>query len=267
MTERRACGFSLIEATIAIAILGIVAAAVAVFLRAPAEGYFDTARRAVLVETADNAIRRLARDVRAALPNSVRPGPTNQCFEFLPTRGGGRYRAAPASGGGGDVLDFTAPDSAFDVLAEAALPNFAASPGGTYQAVIYNLGIPGADAYAGDNRAGLAATSTTSLFNLTAAKQFPLTSPARRVQVIDNFAVVYSCAGGALRRSTRAISAAPLASCPASGTVLAPNVSSCAFDYAAAVNPRFGVLSVTLGISSGSEAVQLYHEIHVENVP
>lgn len=267
MTDRRARGFSLLEAAIAIAILGLVGAVVAVFLRGPAEGYFDTARRAVLVETADNAIRRLARDVQAALPNSVRPGPSNQCFEFLPLRGGGRYRSEPTTAGGGDVLDFTVADSAFDVLAEAALPNFGASPSGTYQAVVYNLGIPGADAYAGDNRAGIASSSSASLFNLAAAKQFPFTSPARRVQVVDNLAVVYSCASGALLRSTRAITAAALATCPATGTALATNVSTCAFDYTAAVNTRFGVLAVTLGLSSGVETVQLYHEIHVDNVP
>lgn len=267
MTDRRARGFSLVEAAIAIAILGVVAAVVAVFLRGPAEGYFDTARRAVLVEAADNAIRRLARDVRAALPNSVRAGPTNQCFEFLPARGGGRYRAEPTSAGGGDVLDLSVADSAFDVLAETALPNFGASPSGTYQVVVYNLGIPGADAYAGDNRTGIASSSSTSLLNLTAAKQFPFASPARRVQVIDNLAIVYSCAGGALVRSTRAISAAALATCPASGTTLAANVSSCAFDYSAAANTRFGVLAVRLGLTSAGETVQLYHEIHVDNVP
>ncbi|MEW5862128.1 MAG: prepilin-type N-terminal cleavage/methylation domain-containing protein [Pseudomonadota bacterium] len=267
MTERRGRGFSLIEAAIAIAILGVVAAVVAVFLRGPAEGYFDTARRAALTEAADNAIRRLARDVRAALPSSVRPGPTNQCFEFLPNHGGGRYRIEPQAGGGGDVLDLTTADGAFDVLAASALPNFGASASGTYQAVVYNLGIPGADAYAGDNRTGLASTSTASLFNLTPAKQFPFGSPARRVLVTENFAVVYSCSGGALLRSTRPISAAPLASCPASGTALAASVFSCAFDYTAAVNTRFGVLAVMLELSSGGEKVQLYHEIHVDNVP
>lgn len=266
MTERRSRGFSLVEAAVAIAVLGIVAAAVAVFLRAPAEGYVATARRAALVEAADNAIRRLARDVRTALPNSLRLGPGDQCFEFLPMRGGGRYRAEPDSGGGGDVLDFTAPDSSFDVLAQVSLPNFGASASDTFQAVVYNLGIPGADAYAGDNRAGLSSSSTATLFNLTAPKQYPLSSPGRRVQVIENFSVVYACSGGALRRSTRPISAAALASCPTGGTVLAANVSSCAFVYTP-VNARSGLLAVTLGLSAGGETIQLYHEIHVDNVP
>lgn len=273
MTETRAQGFSLVEAVLVIAILGIVGAAVAVFLRAPAEGYFDTARRASLTEAADNAIRRLARDVRAALPNSLRPATNtpNQCFEFLPTVGGARYRNASRSDGSGDILDFTIQDNSFDVLAQAALPDFSAAPAGTYQAVVYNLGIPGADAYADvngqTNRAGIAANSTASLFNLTASNRYPYRSPGRRVHVIENFAIVYSCSGGQLLRSTRPISATPLASCPATGTPLAANVSSCALDYSGAVNPRFGILAVTLALTSGGETVRLYHEIHVDNVP
>src|SRR5712671_6586475 len=203
MIERLARGFSLIEMVIAIAILGIISAVIAVYLQKPAQGYFDTARRAALTETADNALRRIGRDVRAALPNSVRPGPTNQCFELLPSAGGARYRAELASGGTGNALDFTAPDGSFDVLGAVALPNFAAAASGTYQAVIFNLGFGSADAYAGINRAGLANTSTASTFNLVTATQFPFSSPGKRVHVIENQAVVYSCSGGSLFRSTR----------------------------------------------------------------
>ncbi len=266
MTERWARGFTLVEAAISIALLGIIAAVLAVFLRAPAEGYFGTARRAALTERADNAVRRIAREVHAALPNSVRPGPGSQCFEFLPTAGGGRYRVEPDGGGGGDVLDFTIADGSFDVLAALALPNFGAAPSGTYHAVVYNLGIPGADAYAGDNREALSSTSTSAHFVLSAAKKFPFASPAHRVHVIANQAVVYSCSGGELLRSTRAISATPLAACPASGAALAAGVSDCAFEYTV-VNVRFGLLTVRLALSSAGETVTLYHEIHVDNVP
>jgi len=262
--KRLLCGFTLVEAALAIAILGIVAAVVAVYLRSPVEGYFATARRAQLTEAADNAIRRLARDVRAALPNSLRQGPGTQCFEFLAAPGGGRYRWQVDGGGGGDVLDLDSLDGSFDVLASVALPDFSS---GTYHAVVYNLGIPGADAYAGDNRTGLAGSSTPTLLNLSPSKKYPFASPGRRVHVIENEAVVYSCAGSTLRRSTRPIAAAPLTSCPGGGEILAANVSACSLDYTNAVNPRFGVLAVTLALSSGGETVTLYHEIHVSNIP
>ena len=68
----RARGFSLTEAVMVIAITGILAGMVAVFIQKPVQGFFDTARRAALVDTADTALRRISRDLRAALPNSVR---------------------------------------------------------------------------------------------------------------------------------------------------------------------------------------------------
>jgi prepilin-type N-terminal cleavage/methylation domain-containing protein len=92
--SRRQRGFSLIELVMVIVILGVVGATVAVFMRKPVDAYVDTSRRAALSDLADTAVRRIARDVRRALPNSVR-NPSNQCIEFIPTRTGGRYRPRP----------------------------------------------------------------------------------------------------------------------------------------------------------------------------
>ncbi len=71
MTQRQR-GFTLIEAVMVIAITGIVAAMVAIFIRTPIQGYFDLERRVEMTDTADTALRRIARDLRLALPNSVR---------------------------------------------------------------------------------------------------------------------------------------------------------------------------------------------------
>lgn len=79
-------------------------------MKTPIEGYFDTLRRTALTDAADGAMRRIVRDVRAALPNSLRSPAdgSSQCFEFLPVVGGGRYRVAQSSAAAGDVLDFAA---------------------------------------------------------------------------------------------------------------------------------------------------------------
>jgi len=63
---------TLIEMIVVIAITGILAAAVAVFIRRPVEGYIDAARRAELSDVADTALRRITRDLRTVLPNSIR---------------------------------------------------------------------------------------------------------------------------------------------------------------------------------------------------
>lgn len=251
-----------------IVITGILASMVAVFIRAPIDGYIDTVRRAELTDAADGALRRIARDVHTALPNSLRTSnPTSSnCFEFLPVVGGGRYRASKTTVGTGDVLDFSVADTSFDVLASNNLPVFS---GGTYHVAIYNLGIPGADAYtpADHNRSQIDSTATSSNIVLVSGNQFPLESPGKRFQVIPNYSVVYSCSGGKLLRSQQAISATQMASCPSTGTVLVNNVSSCSFSYTAAVSQRNGQLTMRLGITQSGESVMLYHEVHVDNVP
>ena len=112
-----------------IVITGILAGMVAVFIKAPVDGYVDSVRRAELTDAADTALRRISRDVRTALPNSFRLASVggSSCVEFLPTLGGGRYRVAPKTDSTalpvGDVLDFAIADTSFDVLAYSNLPD------------------------------------------------------------------------------------------------------------------------------------------------
>ncbi|MFP5409320.1 MAG: prepilin-type N-terminal cleavage/methylation domain-containing protein, partial [Gammaproteobacteria bacterium] len=130
-------GVTLVEMIVVIAVTAVVGAMVAVFLRTPIESYVAQDRRARLADAADTALRHIARDVRRALPNSVRVHSAGGVFylELLATRSGGRYRAE----GGGDSLDFSAPDTGFDVLG----PAVAVQTGD--RIAVYNLGIAGAD--------------------------------------------------------------------------------------------------------------------------
>jgi len=273
---RRMAGFTLVEAILVIVITGILAGIVAVFIVRPVQGYVDTVGRADLTDAADTALRRITRDVRTALPNSLRaPNPaSNSCFEFLPTVGGGRYRAAYRSDGTGDPLDFSTADTAFDVLVSDNLTT--AMFANTYHAVIYNLGIAGADAYdaitnpTNTNRAQIKSTSTAANIVLNAGNKFPFESPGKRFHVIPDFSVVYSCSENNLLRSIRTpIPLAPLAACPAAGTVLVSNVdcTQTTFNYTPAVSQRNGLLTITLVLTQSGESVRLYDEVHVNNVP
>jgi hypothetical protein len=86
-------------------VLGILSAIVAVFIRAPILGYRDSVDRAEITDQADLALRRMARDIRLALPNSVRVNADGSLLEFLQTRSGARYLAAE-DGVDGAVPDF-----------------------------------------------------------------------------------------------------------------------------------------------------------------
>ena len=268
-----------------IVITGILAGMVAVFIQAPIQGYIDTARRAELTDTADTAVRRIARDLHLALPNSVRVTGSNQVIEFLSTRTGGRYRAEKGAVGD-DILDFSQADTSFEVLGPAI--TLAAGD----QIVIFNLGIPGADAYAGntaatDNRRAYSgAGGTVSNVSITSANRLPLDSPSHRFQVVD-MPVTYLCdltAGNLWRywgyaiqdvqTKTDTIAELDALVTPATATrgkaLLAQNLSNpsgCDFAYAPGVTERSGLVSIRLSITQSSETVSLYHAVHVSNVP
>ena len=65
-------GFTLVEMIVVITVIGIVAAGAALFIRNPTQAYFDLETRAGLTDLADGTMRKMARDVQLALPNSVR---------------------------------------------------------------------------------------------------------------------------------------------------------------------------------------------------
>lgn len=285
-------GFTLIEMIVVMVITGIIGGMIAMFIRAPVQGYLDSARRAAMTDIADTALRRISRDLRRALPNSVRVATdgTNFYLEFIPTIGGGRYRVGPP----GDPLDFTTADGGFDVLAPVANVGIAA----TNRIAIYNLGITNATAYAGDNfnvvnTVSAGANTDETHITLTAPIRFPFASPGNRFHVFTT-PVTYVCApiaggGGTLTRywgyaiqslqsSTDSMLELNALVSPANasrgGALLASNVGlavgagGCSFSYQAnVVAERTGIVTMNLTITQNGESVTLYSVAHVSNEP
>lgn len=273
--NKPAAGFTLIEMVVAITMIGVLAAVIGVILRPPIESYVATRNRAYLSLTATSAISQITRDIRSALPNSVRmPAGSTNCIEMLPTNGGGRYRANPQTDGAlGNPIDFSVPTSQFDVLAGDV-----SKAGKGDLVAIYNLGIPGADAYAGDNTAVIS-TVAAGLITLSPSKQFPTDSPGQRFFTLPAASSFYLCVGaglssgegtGTLYQYSNALAGA-LATCPTTApgnaAVVARNVSSCSFSYVPGPNTRTGIVTMRLGLTKSSETIQLYREAHVSNAP
>lgn len=281
--NKRPLGFTLIETVVVITIIGIVAAVIGRILSVPIGAYVSSKNRANLALTAESAISMITRDMRSALPNSVRmpSGGNNNCIEMLPTNGGGRYRANPLTDGtAGNPVDFSTSITTFDVLA-GDVTKAAAND----LVTIYNLGngIAEADAYAGTgagtNTAVISAVSNSQI-TLTAAKQFPVESPGQRFFTLPSTSSFYLCVNaglsasgdgsGTLYQYSNALNST-LTACPASASgnasVVATNVSTCVFSYTPGAGTRNGVATMTLGLSKNNESIQLYREVHVDNVP
>ena len=259
-----------------IIITGVIGAAMAVFIKSPIDAYVDSARRASLTDVADTTLRRMTRDIRSALPNSLRQSsglnPINsQCIEFIPTKTGGRYRADLDASGNGDALRFDVPDTSFDIFGlNSVLPDQSIVAGDLI--VVYNLGFPGSDAYEtiNSNVSTVTQVGAGSLPNETKVSisklQFPLASGSMRFQVIpgDQKIVSYVCRGGNMYRNSNY---AYTNSCPASGGDLVAKDAACTFVYNGSDLQRNALVQIKLALTSDDETVNLYHEVHVDNTP
>jgi MSHA biogenesis protein MshO len=286
-------GFTLIEAVVVITITAIVAGMVSIFIRVPVLNYIGSAARAELTDTADLAMRRLARDVRLALPNSIRTSidaAGNQYLELLLTKTGGRYLAENEGNAVGlPPLSFTDPiRTTFNVLGRPLgnLPAKQAIVPGDY-IVVYNLG-PGlapADAYAdGDpcancNRGTVEAVTGDNIkmtSNPFAAQTPTLESPGKRFQVVSTpVTYVWNKSAKTITRywnyairSNQPDSAAEIAAL-STKALLAQKVSNCVFSYDTLLGGSSALLSIRLVLTdpAGAGNVELFQQVHVDNTP
>ncbi|MCK4843087.1 MAG: type II secretion system protein [Methylococcales bacterium] len=255
-------GFTLLELIMVIVIVGILAAMTTDIITLPVKSYIDLERRTTLVDSAEMALRRMQRDIRRALPNSIRITAGGTAIEWLHTSDGGRYRAELASDGTGNILKFISADISFDVLSPLI-----AVPSG--KLVIYNLGTSTADAYTGNNLANIASTSTINSIVLSPAKFFPLQSPQQRFFIVDT-PITYSCASGELRRydNYSITSAAPNLASLGYDLQAKANTLACNFSYDSGTATRAGLVTLEITLTDEvGESARLIHQVHVDNMP
>jgi MSHA biogenesis protein MshO len=259
------------------------------------EGYTDVSRRAALVEAAESALRRMARDIHGALPNSVRvndPG-TGASFalELLPILDGAKYSQ---DGNAFQKLVFNVADAEFDLKGCFRNPASLNAPG--RRLVVNNRGTGAGNVYSdaqltsGPSVITYAATTITITnvnplgtlcpdgldathhITLGTAQQFRSASPNQRLYVITT-PVSYLCDtdAGTLTRyynypilSTQVTTAAGFAPI-ASNALVTDRVNNCRALTATTDVRNRGLVTLTLGLSAAGETINLVHQVQLDN--
>jgi len=284
---RRQHGFTLVELIVVMVLIGIIGGVLALQVGPTIQGYLMVERRATLTSLADTALRKVATDVRSAVPNSLRLI-TSQCLELVPTVDGGRYRAGPDldnSANPGLFLDPFEAKTTFDVLSTFTNPVTAADA-----IVIGNQNTE--DLYSGTNVFEIRSVTNTSgattgehRIELEAAKALPAGYDGGRFVVVPGGqrSVTYVCMAdnkvqdgkgtGTLYRVTSATLSPTVTGCPAvspaTTPIVATHVESCGFVYSPnqGATQESGFAQLRLRLTNGGESVSLTMGAHVVNVP
>lgn len=271
-------GFTLIELIVVITIVAIIAATANKFIANPTQAYYDIEARANLTDRADGALRIMARNIRNALPNSVRiSSGTNSFIEFIPIKAAGRYRSSKGAGGSGDELDFSLSADTFDVLGQAVTVQSGD------ELVIFNLGVAGSNAYetpaTETNRRALSTTGTLNSLSFTGGK-FPWPSPGSRFFVVST-PISYACDMTTDTNNKKLLMYSNYPIQPSQPnsissldaltnvrkSTLAENLTDCDFNYDAGISERTGVINITIAMTQNGANVRLMHQVNVVNTP
>jgi MSHA biogenesis protein MshO len=205
-------------------------------------------------------------------------------LELLGTVDGARYRAQPP-GSAAQILDFSAADDSLNVLGPftQVVKPFSST---SHHLAIYNVGVPGADAYelanvvtpAGTTIA-IAADGATGEDRVTVSPpfRFAYPSPTQRVFLLDG-PVTYLCdtVTGTLMRYRGYTVAANQASrdshgellgAGATASLMADRLAGCSFAYTPGTAERAGLVSLQFTVQAQGESVSLLSQVHVDNVP
>jgi len=270
-----------VELVVVIVIVGILSAMGGMIITNHMEGYAGLRRRAELVDSAESALRRMQRDIRAALPNSVRTFNSNEAISFLHTTAGGRYRSQPP----GETLHFDRQDNSTDIIGRLYTSNETIT---NSSICVYNTGQNPTNAYNGTNISPI--TNVTNGSNSSEQIEFqsinfPYSSPYQRFFVVDSqVCYVYDNLDNTLIRYERDSSTtAPDDEFPnnndivapdnltsgdwSNGELLARHVQSASFIYHPGTPSRSGLMTLKLSLKDNGEQISLLHQVHVLNFP
>jgi MSHA biogenesis protein MshO len=251
-------GFTLIELISVMVILSIISLIGVGFVVNTTESYQRTQTRALIANTARQALERMTRQLRGALPYSVRITNAGQCVQFMPILQGGHY------------VD-PVPDQQNNA---AGVNSIAASPvpanitnthylaiGAMNAAEIYGASPGSLAGYAGYLNGNL---------RLSAAKQWRRNSINKRFYILDR-AQAFCLVGNELRFYSDINPQDSAVTLTAASDILARNLAippnAAPFSLANGSENSNALVTIALDFSSGGETVNYTQGVFVRNVP
>jgi len=268
--EFRSSGFTLMELIIVIIIMGVMAVGIAGFIKLSTQTYLNVTERDELLANARFSVERLNREIRNALPNSMRTlsnGTTN-CLEFVPIIASTVYTEIPV-----------APEPVANTL--AVIP-FKISDSVDYNCndcgdVVMVYPLDDSDVYQVHNdTAGKAfeienyPATDSSEIELKQTAVFTEDSPTNRAYIF-NSPVSYCLNGGTLRRYVGYdfLAVQSLPPLTGSNSLMAENLdfASSSFTLVPASLKRNAVVQIKLNFTRDGEQVVFDNAIHINNIP
>ncbi|GGY67936.1 MSHA biogenesis protein MshO [Cellvibrio zantedeschiae] len=259
-------GFTLIEVITVIVILSILAVLGTRFVLESTKAYQSTQTRSRLINTGRQAIERMSRQLRVALPYSVRLTNGNTCLEFMPIASGGNY------------ADYV-PDLVNGATATQAL-NVSPHVIDFGTAVYVSIGAMAPDELYGTSptsRATLTSRSANQL-NFSPARGWTRNSVNKRFYLLDRpqaFCVV----NGQLRfyadQDANATDINAAVNTASAFSILADNVTGSTTPFALTAGSenrntvvRFNITFMQgTSIAEGAESIVINHSVMIRNVP
>ena len=260
---RRAGGFTLVELLIVIVLLAIVATISVRFVGLSTRGALDVGARQQRSLAGVIISEQISRELREALPTSIRTNASGTCLEWMPIEAASNYLSLPQGPSPGS----------FEAV---PLPGGASATGRVvvygYGSDVYSPGSPGPLSPPASMPAG--APPVTVTFNGGATHRFAAKSPARRFYIVGDPVSVCQQGRFLYRYRNYGINSSPASGLPGGfpgREVMAAQLvsNSLVFRVTPPSLQRGAVVSFRFDLESpdSGETTSISQEVQVRNVP
>jgi MSHA biogenesis protein MshO len=276
LSYKASMAFTLVELVMVMVVLSILATGSVKFISQSAQGLVDSAERQALASTASIAVEKVLRQVRRALPHSVREFDDggNSCIELVPILHSSEYLSVPTAIAEADFeaiafVDAAGGESGYVAVYPISEDSIYGASPATHRSVSTNIANASAEGIPSANL-------QTITFSSSSSYRFPTESPRKRFFLISQPISFCEDANGRLwRYQNYGFHPDSRSSIPTSGAnriLIADSleVNSLSFNISPAQLQRNAVVRMSLVIArpgSSIESIEISQEVQLRNVP